>query len=40
MHVNYGAYSVGYIVFSPHYLNVVTMVRFQNLDAVGCESLI
>lgn len=39
MHVDYEAYFVGYMPSISHNLDMATMIRSQELDAVGCESL-
>ena len=39
MHVDYEAYFVGYTPSISHYFDMATMIRSQELDTVGCESL-
>ena len=39
MHVDDEAYSVGCISSIFHYFDMATMIRYQELDAVGCKSL-
>ena len=40
MHVDYEAYFVGYIPSTFHYFDMATMIRSQELDTVGCKSLV
>ena len=39
MHVDYEAHFVGYIPSIFHYSDMATMIRSQELDTVGCKSL-
>ena len=39
MHVDYEAYFVVYVPSIFHYSDMVTMIRSQELDTVGCKSL-